>query len=320
MLSGALHQSFMFFDNEISWLSPRISEADKIATTLRETVDCVQSSTESLTKLFQLKGKELLELQKQSTNEDADREILALEKAMWARKMRDLEKVMEKNTRMAKVAGKGASKANAESSLDKVLCVVSTLTNHPIAASACAMTKEETKAIVAELESSSSKIRLLNVSLDEEQRNVERLYGEFQDLLKELDAESNDCHERERDISSMKSQISIKKVELEGLKAKLLEKGGGMGMKQDIERDLRRMNRKLGEKERDAKSMEAEVRAASAGGVDSYVGEGIDYRTVNSPPLPLPSSCRSFNIWSKKCLSSNWLRWKSGWRGWRPRT
>ena len=230
MLHGALHQSLRFFENEISWLSPRIAEADKIAVTLRETVACVQSSTASLTRLFKKKGKELEELEKQSTNEDADRELLTLEKAMWSRKMRDLEKKMARNTRMSKVA-----------------------------ASACAMTREESVEVEEKIAASSSEIRGLSSKLDEEQRNVEAMYDELQKLVKVLDEETNECHEKERDTSSMRSQVSIKKVELENLTAKLLKKGGGMGMRQDIEVDLKRMNRRLGEKERDAKTMEAEL-------------------------------------------------------------
>ena len=230
MLSGAFHQSLKFFDNEISWLSPRIAEADKIAATLRETVACVQSSTASLTQLFKKKGKELVELEKQSTNEDADRELLALEKSMWARKMRELEKRMERNTRMAKVA-----------------------------ASAYAITKEETLEVAKKADASSMEIRGLSEKLDNEQRIVEAMYDEFQELIKVHDEETNECHERERDVSSMKSQVNIKKVELEELTAKLMKKGGGMGMRQDIEVDLKRTNRRLGEKERDQKNMEAEL-------------------------------------------------------------
>jgi hypothetical protein len=76
MMSGALSKSIAFYDQELKWLQPRLAEAESISKIFNETVRTVEESTGSLVQLFQMKGKELQELQKLNTDDEADRKIL----------------------------------------------------------------------------------------------------------------------------------------------------------------------------------------------------------------------------------------------------
>jgi phage shock protein A len=92
-----------------------------------------------------------------------------MEKQVWARKRTELEKVMQKRTRMAKVAS-----------------------------SACLLTREENKEFEDALVASEATLKECAAGYEEEQNRVDEIYTELEGQVQKLHDQTSQCNELER--------------------------------------------------------------------------------------------------------------------------
>jgi hypothetical protein len=231
MMSGALSKSMAFYKHELAWLEPRIHEAESVSKIFNETIHTVNESTKSLVTLFKQKGEELQELQRLSTDDEADRKILQVEKEVWARKRKDLEKVMLKRTRMAKVAS-----------------------------SSFYLTREENAAFEKSVVESECQLKEVRSEYDAEQQRVDKIYEELQDVVQSVQVEAHEVEEKEKLVMRQKAQVSIKKNELEKLQNRLNENGKYGNLSGiDVEKDIKRMSGQLAAARQFHREMESEL-------------------------------------------------------------
>jgi len=275
MMSGALAKSMGFYGHELSWLSPRLSSAARVSQVFNETVAIVKESTKSLVLLFQQKGKELQELQRLSTDDEADRKLLQIEKEVWARKKRELEKSMQVRRRGRRERGASGGSTTSEARAPHRAQVpqagMSPLTlaslalqkktrMAKVASSACLLTRQENAELLTALEVGELTLLEEGRVFNEEQGRVDEIYSKLQECMEGLQHETHECNEKERYILRQKAAITIKKNELEKLQNRLTANGKyGDANTIDVEKDIKRMEGKLVAEKRAHSALEHEL-------------------------------------------------------------
>ncbi|GMH98488.1 hypothetical protein TrVE_jg9991 [Triparma verrucosa] len=215
MLQGALTSSLGFFQTELQYLTPLINESAAISHTLRETVETVTQSSIKLRNLFSEKGKDLKKLEKKDRSEEKDRELLQVERNMWAKRMHKLETQMAARTKMARCAA-----ASVKS---------------------CKAANEE---LLGKVSESTEMISSLKADLENSEARVETIYDMLQSLTSELNDETNTVKGKTRDLDRLRYLLGEKKKTLYALQEKAKEKRGNR-VRVDIEKDYERMQNRM---------------------------------------------------------------------------
>ena len=230
LLNSSLQETHVFFSSELKSLRPKIQEAGAISKLVDETVKTVRESTEQLTKLFKQKGKELASLQKKKSSNDDIAAQMEMEKKHWEGKMTALEKKMQRGTRMAKIG-----------------------------AQACFTTRAENEVLIKDIEKSLKMIKEQEAGIDKEQRAVEALYDKLDDLNQFLAEAGKNGAESENFNMRLNQQILMKKREHDELMTRLENNGYNSYNLQAVEKDIKRMGKKMKEEQKKEMEMEEEL-------------------------------------------------------------